>query len=53
MEKMEARIKKLQIEEDRAKKRIADARRQQDFVNQMKNEKNRMREDKIKYYQEM
>lgn len=50
---MEARIKKLQLEEDKAKKRIGDARRQQDFIQSMKVEKQKLREEKLKHYQEM
>ena len=44
---MEARIRKLRVEEEKAKKRISDARREQDLVKDMKSTKNKWLSDKI------
>ena len=50
MLKMEARIKKLQKEEEKANKRITDARKQQEFIQAMKEEKKNMMEGKLRHY---
>ena len=49
---MEARIKKLQVDQDKAKKRITDAKRQQVFLEGMKAEKERTRRDRMKWEEE-
>jgi hypothetical protein len=46
MMRMEARLHKLAIDEEKMNKRINDARKQQEFVINMKNEKQRQLEIK-------
>ena len=45
--KLEARIRKLKVEEEKAKKRISDAKREQALVQDMKSTKNKWLGDKI------
>ena len=49
MMRMEARLHKLAVDEDKMNKRISDARKQQEFVINMKNEKQRQLEVKMQY----
>jgi hypothetical protein len=46
MLRLEARLKKLQAEEEKTVKRVNDARRQQDFVSKINNEKQKDQEMK-------
>ena len=53
MQQLEARINKLQLEQDKAKKRIQDAKAQQEFVASIKSDKQRQLDIKLKHQQEM
>lgn len=49
MLRMEARLKKLNMDEEKMTKRINDARKQQEFVMTMKAEKQKQLEQKLAY----
>lgn len=49
MMRMEARLHKLAVDEEKINKRIHDARKQQEFVINMKNEKQRQQDVKMQH----
>lgn len=49
MQRLEARLKKLRVDEEKTNKHIQEALKQQEFVQAMKNEKQKALESKLAY----